>query len=68
MNRIDWNKNNIDIATGRIEQMMNSEKYDREILGIIRAMLWAIGYILEKIKRQEERSKHDHLPRVHIRR
>ena len=57
MNRIDWNKNNIDIATGRIEQMMNSEKYDREILGIIRAMLWAIGYILERIKKQDERSK-----------
>lgn len=52
--RLDWNKNNIDIATHRIEEMMCSDKDDRELYGIVRAMLWAIAYILERIKRHDE--------------
>ena len=54
MNRLNWNKNNIDIATGRIEEMMLSDKDDRALYGIIRAMLWAIGYILEWIRKNSE--------------
>ena len=57
--RLDWNKNNIDIATHRIEEMMLSDKDDRELYGIIRAILWAIGYILEWIKKHDERRNND---------
>lgn len=57
--RLDWNKNNIDIATHRIEDMMCSDKDDRELYGIIRAILWAIGYILEWIKKHDERRNND---------
>ena len=57
--RLDWNKNNIDIATLRIEDMMCSDKDDRELYGIIRAILWAIGYILEWIKKHDERRNND---------
>ena len=57
--RLDWNKNNIDIATHRIADMMCSDKDDRELYGIIRAILWAIGYILEWIKKHDERRNND---------
>ena len=56
MNRLNWNKNNIDTATVEIERLMRKAKAEEDdklmLYGIIRAMLWAIGYILEWIERR----------------
>ena len=56
MNRLNWNKNNIDTATVEIERLMRRAKAEEDdklmLYGIIRAMLWAIGYILEQMERR----------------
>lgn len=61
MSRLSWNKNNIDIATVEIERLMSKAKAEEDdklmLYGIIRAMLWAIGYILEWIERRTDDSK-----------
>ena len=55
MSRLNWNKNNIDIATSRIEEMMLNDKDNREVYGIIRAILWAIGFILDEMHKGEKK-------------
>lgn len=50
----NWNKNNIDLAQGELEELISSSNADRKLYGIIRAMLWAIGYILEWIERHDK--------------
>ena len=59
--RLNWNKNNIDISQRRIEEMMlEDDENCRTLYGIIRAMLWAIGYILERIERWDsEKDRED---------
>lgn len=54
--RLNWNKNNIDKSQLEIERLMRKAKAEEDdklmLYGIIRAMLWAIGYILEWIERR----------------
>ena len=61
MSRLSWNKNNIDTATVEINRLMRKAKVEEDdklmLYGIIRAMLWAIGYILEWIERRTSDSK-----------
>ena len=54
MSRLSWNKNNIDKSQVEIERLMRKADGDDKLMlyGIIRAMLWAIGHILEWIMRQ----------------
>lgn len=58
-----WNKHNVDIAQTEIEYMMTDPDANRKLYGIIRALLWAVSYILSWIERQEskERSEHGHM-------
>lgn len=61
--RLNWNKNNMDTATVEIERLMRKAKAEEDdklmLYGIIRAMLWAIEYILEWIERRTHDDKHD---------
>lgn len=49
---LSWNKSNIDIAQKQVEEAMMTEE-DRRIYGWIRAMLWAIGFILEQMEKKK---------------
>lgn len=45
-----WNKNNIEIAQAKAERAITAaDEEDREIYGWIRAILWAIGFILDEM-------------------
>ena len=53
----------MDIATVEIERLMRKAKAEEDdklmLYGIIRAMLWAIGYILEQMERSMHDNRHD---------
>lgn len=45
-----WNKNNIEIAQAEAEKAITeADKTDRKIYGWIRAILWALGFILDEM-------------------
>ena len=54
--KLNWNKNNIDIAVAEVEEAMMSTD-DRRIYGWIRAILWAVGAILEELEKDESRNR-----------
>ena len=56
MNRkiLAWNKNNIEIAVADVEKVMtDADKQDRKIYGWIRAILWALGFILDEMEKRK---------------
>ena len=60
MSRLNWDKNNIDIAQVEIERLMRKTDDDdkRMLYGIIRATLWAVGHLLEwVVKHQRHQSR-----------
>ena len=54
--KLNWNKNNIDIAQAEVEKAI-TEADDRKIYGWIRAILWAVGAILEEMEKIESRNR-----------
>ena len=55
--RLNWNKENIEKATIETERLMRKYMDDddkRMTYGIIRAILWAVGFILDEIHKGEK--------------
>lgn len=53
-----WNKENIEKATAETERLMMKYIDDddkRMTYGIIRAMLWAVGFILDEMHKGEKK-------------
>lgn len=57
MNRkiLAWNKENIEKSQMQIERMMTESDDKRQLYGIIRAMLWAIGFILDEMHKGDKK-------------
>ena len=56
--RLNWNKENIEQATIETERLMMKYIDDddkRMTYGIIRAMLWAIGFILDEMHKEKKK-------------
>ena len=54
--KLNWNKNNIEIAQKETERLIARTAIDDEkrmLYGIIRAILWALGFILDEMHRLE---------------
>ena len=55
--RLAWHKENIEKAQAEAERLMMKYMDDddkRMTYGIIRAMLWAIGFILDEMHRKDK--------------
>ena len=55
--RLAWNKDNIEQATIETERLMRKYIEDddkRMTYGIIRALLWAVGFILDEMHKGEK--------------
>ena len=58
--RLNWNKENIEKATIEAERLMMKYIDDddkRMTYGIIRAILWAVGFILDEMHKGEKNGK-----------
>ena len=58
--RLNWNKENIEKATIETERLMRKYMDDDDKLmtyGIIRAILWAVGFILDEMHKGEENGR-----------
>lgn len=55
--RLNWNKENIEKATIETERLMRKHMDDDDKLmtyGIVRAMLWAVGFILDEMHKGDK--------------
>ena len=55
--RLNWNKENIEQATIETERLMRKYMDDddkRMTYGIIRALLWAVGFILDEMHKEKK--------------
>lgn len=53
-----WNKENIEIAQAEAERLLMKHMNDgdkRTTYAIIRAMLWAIGFILDEMHKEKKK-------------
>lgn len=58
--RLAWHKENIEKATIETERLMRKYMDDddkRMTYGIIRALLWAVGFILDEMHKGEKNGK-----------
>lgn len=56
-----WNKNNIEIAVADVERVMTeADEEDRNIYGWIRAILWALGFILDEMEKRNSNETRRH--------
>ena len=55
--KLNWNKENIEQATIETERLMRKYMDDddkRMTYGIIRALLWAVGFILDEMHKEKK--------------
>ncbi len=55
--RLNWNKENIEKAQAETERLMRKHMDDddkRMTYGIIRALLWAVGFILDEMHKGDK--------------